>query len=94
MHFKDLEGWARDGLAKLEGDTLEEVAKLTSAYTDIGAGALDLVAAARALPIRNDLWTAIEMETLRAPTVLEQCAFNADAYRAARGRAFAGSTAP
>src|ERR1700722_11295584 len=91
VHFKDLEGWARDGLAKLGGDTLEEVAKLTSAYTDIGAGALDLVAADRALPARDDLWTAIEMETLRAPTVAEQCAFNADAYRAVHNRSIAGS---
>lgn len=82
IHFKDLEGWARGALAELEADTLEEVAKLTSAYTDIGAGALDLEAAAAALPAAPGLWTAIEMETLRADTVAEQCAANAEAYRA------------
>ncbi len=93
VHLKDLEGWARDGLQKLDGDTLEDVATLTSAYTDIGAGALDLEAAVAALPAREGLWTTIEMETLRASTVAEQCAFNANAYRALFRRVITESSA-
>jgi sugar phosphate isomerase/epimerase len=94
IHFKDLEAWARVALGELEGDTLEEVAKLTPAYTDVGAGSLDLQATAGALPTSAQLWTAIEMETLRAPTVAEQCAANAHAYRALLKRSVAGARRP
>jgi sugar phosphate isomerase/epimerase len=81
IHLKDLEDWAHAGMQALEGDTLEEVAALALAYTDLGAGALELPAVVAALKTDAPIWTAIEMETLRAATVLEQCARNAAAYR-------------
>jgi sugar phosphate isomerase/epimerase len=91
VHLKDLEGWARTRLGELQGDTLQEVAALGSAYTDLGAGALDLPALAGALRAVGPVWTAIEMETLRAPTVLEQCTRNAAAYRELVGESTARS---
>ena len=91
LHLKDLEDWARPRMQELRGDTLKEVAGLTLAYTDLGAGALDLPALAGALRAVGPVWTAIEMETLRAATVLEQCTLNAAAYRELVGAPIARS---
>ena len=94
VHFKDLEGWAREALAGLDGDSLEGVAPLTPAYTDLGAGALDLRAAIAALAATGEVWTAIEMETLRGGSVLEQSGRNAEAYRALAAAAAVGAARP
>jgi sugar phosphate isomerase/epimerase len=91
IHLKDLEGWARTRLNDLEGDTLEEVARLTPAYTDLGAGSLDLPMVVAALKRDDEIWTAIEMETLRAPSVVEQCELNAAAHRALRNKSIPGT---
>jgi len=78
LHVKDLEAGARRVLENLEGDSLAGVAPLTPAYTDIGAGELDLAAALGALARHGyRCWATLEIETLRRATFVEQARENA-----------------
>lgn len=78
LHLKDLAAGAREELERLDGDSLAGVSPLTPAYTDIGAGALDLSAAIAALSQQGyRRWATIEIETLRRATFLEQARENA-----------------
>ncbi len=79
VHLKDLAAGARETLAALDGESLEGVSPLNPAYTDIGAGALDMPAILEALASRGyGGWATVEIETLRRPTFLEQARENAD----------------
>jgi sugar phosphate isomerase/epimerase len=79
VHIKDLAAGAREALARLDGESLEGVAPLTPAYTDIGAGALDLRAILDVLASGGyNRWATVEIETLRRPTFLEQARDNAE----------------
>ena len=78
LHVKDLAAVAREELQGLDGESLEGVAPLTPAYTDIGAGALDLAAMLGELARQGyRRWATIEIETLRRATFLEQARENA-----------------
>ena len=78
LHVKDLAAGAREQLQGLDGDSLAGVVPLTPAYTDIGAGALDLRAMVDALCREGYRgWATIEIETLRRPRFLEQARDNA-----------------
>jgi sugar phosphate isomerase/epimerase len=78
LHVKDLEAGARETLERLDGGSLEGVAPLGPAYTDLGAGSLDLVSVLDALACQGyRRWATIEIETLRRSTFLEQARENA-----------------
>ncbi|MGA2530599.1 MAG: sugar phosphate isomerase/epimerase [Acidimicrobiales bacterium] len=81
LHVKDLEVGAREALERLDGNSLEGVAALKPAYTDIGAGSLDLKSALQTLAQHGyRRWATIEIETLRRPTFLEQAQDNAEQF--------------
>jgi sugar phosphate isomerase/epimerase len=81
LHVKDLEAGAREALERLDGESLEGVGALKPAYTDIGAGALDLKAALEVLARQGyRRWATIEIETLRRPSFLEQARENAEQF--------------
>jgi inosose dehydratase len=84
VHLKDL---AADRPALVAGaDTLESVLPLTPAYTDLGAGSLDLHATLDALAsVGYAGWLTIEMETLRGPSFVEQARANAASLSALLG---------
>ena len=80
LHVKDLEAGPGEALERLDGESLEGVGALKPAYTDIGAGALDLKAALEVLARHGyRRWATIEIETLRRPSFLEQARENAGA---------------
>ena len=79
VHVKDLAAGARETLARLDGESLEGVAPLGPAYTDIGAGTLDMPALLEALANRGySRWATVEIETLRRTTFSEQARENAE----------------
>jgi len=81
LHVKDLAAGAREELQRLDGESLAGVAPLNPAYTDIGAGTLDLSAALEALAQQGyRRWATIEIETLRRATFLEQARENAERF--------------
>jgi sugar phosphate isomerase/epimerase len=82
LHLKDLAAGARETLAQLDGDSLASVVPLTPAYTDIGAGALDLAAMLDVIARhRYAGWATVEIETLRRNSFLEQARENAEALK-------------
>lgn len=79
VHLKDLAAGARETLAGLDGESLEGVAPLNPAYTDIGAGALDFPGIMEALARSGySRWATVEIETRRRATFLDQARENAE----------------
>jgi sugar phosphate isomerase/epimerase len=81
LHVKDLEAGTREKLEGLNGDSLEGVAPLTPAYTDLGAGALDVSSALDVLAQHGYVgWATVEIETLRRNRFIDQARANAAAF--------------
>jgi inosose dehydratase len=78
VHLKDLAGTRQSLLEGCRADTLEAVREITPAYTDLGAGGLDLQGTLAALAGNGYAgWLTVEMETLRRTTIGEQARANA-----------------